>query len=1460
MMVQEKCDLYKLEIYGLNQTSYSNNLLVELKQYLRNDLKLKFSNLEYNPQSQATVIFFQYKSDYDSARHVFSRKVQWRTFHFSIDSKPVEKSPTCDKKLVVPSPTSSEEKKPDPSSVAHSNNNGTKEQTSQKLEEYIQTNVPLLSVPYETQLKGKQEHVLSTYANLFKQYINFKQLHTFQTFMRTKYGEGRPFMFGGVVPSPGPDEEEGDDDPNLKTPVQVIPLRDVYNRHCFNIPKKFVTATEIIEKIIRSSGLQISSNSGNSMGVWHQVCYRLHSKITGAGTINEKVTPQLMIIFQIRPGYKLTPEIIDYISDIILDEVLSQNTVQSLGLASVYIQRNHPIPFQERTDSDEYLKIIEDHWKYLPEWLRLWGADYLEDSRMRLKVLPHTTAPATAHHYKASTQALRELLIDVTDTYTIVDINCSTGILGGSLINRCKQLKFVTFNVMTQATIEAHIELLTSTPSPSVAQCDIVRYKSSRTHYDTLACDHSEGAQCIHCAIHRQGALNGGSKEGSSDGEKVCPTVTGPTTNHVKPTSTTTTEQKIDIISKVLTEATGDKVVVIYHYNSGDDFCDDFFKLIQYNTKIEKVLFVTDSAHNLNSNLVVQCIPYVMTQVGCMDSLPHSHLYDVMILFERLEPNVSHDQLRLIEQSRVEAARLETERQETLARLRAEAKQAAAEAKQAAAEAKQAAAAAPVPTSAEVKSEVKETPVSGATNNHVNKDERYPPRHTYPPPPSHPSPYPHPLPSFTGPPPPRGSGLPPSLPPPGLRLPPYGPPAPPSPFIPRALPPSRLPPPPSYHQRQRFGPPEIYNNHYPGPGGPPGGPAGNYGPGNYAGSGNYSYTQGGEKTANAGQHGAQGHYGGAAHDAKGRSTGSHMSNNSQSGRYHESTNDPAASNKRKPPNEHESNSSGFSRNPSNEDLSTHRNKKAKMDGGSSYQPRFDHSASSSPGVSSNSHPSSVSPQVSTSSSYGGGGAGGGSFSHSSATQTGFQPYKPGGGPGPPNAARYAFPPPLGGLPSHLSGGLPPLPRGSQPPPAHSNTPHSISDLTQKKDSGPGKRYAPSPSVSKPSPNPSPKPGLPSPLSGYGSTPDKSHYASSSPYPPLPPHPKSSPKPPLPSDPPPGKDTKDTPTLGGGPKDKDLAGLAGLSKAHDLAGLAGLGKAHDLAALGKAPHELGGLSALGKPELTSLAALHPSVPYSQLSQADVLKLYEAQMAAYMPGASSADIGHLYAMQLAEAQMLQAAQAAQISSAQKLYAAQVASIEEQQKQYAMQVQAAQQAAKFQSEKAMAAEAQMMREAQLKVHHAKMADAMKAQVGLSAVGYPMSDAQKLQHNAQVQMMNDAAQHQKLQQAAAAQQQQASAHQASAQQQAAADQMRKLYEDQLMYEVLAAQHQQALALGYPAPGAGLYHPELMSRGAPARLPPGLMPMHPALYSSPMLYAQGPPGAPAGMLPYDGGLPPRPR
>lgn len=53
-----------------------------------------------------------------------------------------------------------------------------------------------------------------------------------------------------------------------------------------------------------------------------------------------------------------------------------------------------------------------------------------------------------------------------------------------------------------------------------------------------------------------------------------------------------------------------------------------------------------------------------------------------------------------------------------------------------------------------------------------------------------------------------------------------------------------------------------------------------------------------------------------------------------------------------------------------------------------------------------------------------------------------------------------------------------------------------------------------------------------------------------------------------------------------------------------------------------------------------------------------------MAAYMPGLPGAS--NLYAMQLAEAQMLQAAQAAQISSAQKLYAAQVASIEEQQKQ--------------------------------------------------------------------------------------------------------------------------------------------------------------------------------------------------
>ncbi|KAL1452232.1 hypothetical protein WDU94_006527, partial [Cyamophila willieti] len=455
MMVQEKCDLYKLEIYGLNQTSYSNNLLVELKQYLRNDLKLKFSNLEYNPQSQATVIFFQYKVDYDNARHVFSRRVQWRTFHFGVDAKPVEKSPTCDKKPAGSSPPSCEEKKQQldlsmssaaatAPVTAHANNNGTKEQMSQKLEEYIQTNYPLLSVPYDTQLKGKQEHVLSTYGNLFKQYINFKQLHTFQTFMRTKYGDGRPFMFGGVLPSPSPQQEgdEGErnmlelsvgtdvetgalsvgfpvnDDPNLKTPCQVIPLRDVARRHCFNIPNKFITATEIIEKIIQMSGLQLSSNMNNSMGVWHKIMYRLHSKVTGAGTLNEKVTPQLMIVFHIRPGYKLTPEIIDYISDIILDEVLRQNTVQCLGLASVYIQRDHPIPFQDRTDSDEYLKIIEDHWKFLPEWLRLWGADCLEDSGMHLKVLPHTRCPPSLQQYKARVQALRDLLVDVTDTYT----------------------------------------------------------------------------------------------------------------------------------------------------------------------------------------------------------------------------------------------------------------------------------------------------------------------------------------------------------------------------------------------------------------------------------------------------------------------------------------------------------------------------------------------------------------------------------------------------------------------------------------------------------------------------------------------------------------------------------------------------------------------------------------------------------------------------------------------------------------------------------------------------------------------------------------------------------------------------------------------------------------------------------------------------------------------------------
>uniref|UniRef100_A0A8D9A864 Uncharacterized protein n=1 Tax=Cacopsylla melanoneura TaxID=428564 RepID=A0A8D9A864_9HEMI len=330
MMVQEKCDLYKLEIYGLNQTSYSNNLLVELKQYLRNDLKLKFSNLEYNPQSQATVIFFQYKVDYDNARHVFSRRVQWRTFHFGVDAKPVEKSPTCDKKPAVSSPTSGEEKKQQldlsmsAAAVAHTNNNGTKEQMSQKLEEYIQTNYPLLSVPYDTQLKGKQEHVLSTYGNLFKQYINFKQLLTFQTFMRTKYGDARPFMFGGVLPAPVSPQQDGEerernmlelnvgtdvetgaisvgfpvnDDPNLKTPCQVIPLRDVARRHCFNIPQKFITATEIIEKIIQTSGLQISSNMNNSMGVWHKILYRMHSKVTG--TLNEKVMPQLMIVFHV---------------------------------------------------------------------------------------------------------------------------------------------------------------------------------------------------------------------------------------------------------------------------------------------------------------------------------------------------------------------------------------------------------------------------------------------------------------------------------------------------------------------------------------------------------------------------------------------------------------------------------------------------------------------------------------------------------------------------------------------------------------------------------------------------------------------------------------------------------------------------------------------------------------------------------------------------------------------------------------------------------------------------------------------------------------------------------------------------------------------------------------------------------------------------------------------------------
>uniref|UniRef100_A0A8D8SEA5 Uncharacterized protein n=1 Tax=Cacopsylla melanoneura TaxID=428564 RepID=A0A8D8SEA5_9HEMI len=270
-----------------------------------------------------------------------------------------------------------------------------------------------------------------------------------------------------------------------------------------------------------------------------------------------------------------------------------------------------------------------------------------------------------------------------------------------------------------------------------------------------------------------------------------------------------------------------------------------------------------------------------------------------------------------------------------------------------------------------------------------------------------------------------------------------------------------------------------------------------------------------------------------------------------------------------------------------------------------------------------------------------------------------------------------------------------------------------------------------------------------------------------------------------------------------------------------------------------------------------SSMHPSVPYGQLSQAEVMKLYEAQMAAYMPGASSQEISHLYAMQLAEAQMLQAAQAAQINSAQKLYAAQVASIEEQQKQYALQVQAAQQAhhaaAKMQNEKA-AMEAQMMREAQIKAHHqhqAKLNQQAQAQLnqqaqaahnssvaGLQApqATYPMSDAAKLQHNAQVQMMNDAAQHQKLQQ---------QQMQAQQQQMQAAD-LRKLYEDQFMYDLM---QQQALALGYPPQGYG------SPRGVPHSL------MHP-LYSTQMLYAQGPPppGSAPGMLPYESLPPSRPR
>lgn len=1294
-MVQEKCDLYKLEIYGLNQTSYSNNLLVELKQFLRNDLKLKFSNLEYNPQTQATVIFFQYKSDFDCAHHVFSRRVQWRTFHFSVDSRPVDKSPTCDKKSVVPTAGSGQEgdrldlSMSTSSAFNHTNNNGTKEHMSQRLEEHIQTHYPLLSVPYDTQLKGKQEHVLQTYSNLFQQYSNFKQLHTFHSFMKTKYGDSRPFLFNGMVArserdarnllelSIGLDVETNqpsvgfpiNDDPSLKSPCLVIPLRDVYSRHCLNIPKQFVAATEVIEKIIRTSGVQISCNYGNSMGVWYRVSYRYHDRVQNPGTAHEKTVPQLMITFHIRPGYKLTPEIVDYISDFILDEVLSQNNMHSLDLASVYIQRDHPIPFQERSDSDDYLKLMEEHWKYLPEFWKVWGSEYLEDHCLNLKVLPYSQLPSSAHQYKVRTQALRELLADVNQDYTIVDINCSTGILGGSLYNKVKQLKFITPNILSQSTIESHLELLASSSSSSnsITSCDITRYKRSRTHYLTRNCEHSQDGTCILCAMSSSNNttnMNGGVSEEKPNA--VSTASSSASSNHVK-TSGITTEQKIDTVNKVLSEATGEKVVVIYHYNSGDDFCDDFFKLIQYNTKIEKVLFVTDSSHNLNSNLVVQCIPYVMTHVYSIDTESHTHLYHVMVLFERLESNISHDQVQLgfkfngkqqlIDTLRQDTERAEKERQATFERLKAEA----------------ASKPPPLPPSSEVATKTTSDPVNSNPSNHQNnRDVRYQPRH--------PSSG-HPGPPYPG----ASNSLPP---PPNLRYPP-------SPFVPRALPPSRLPPPPSYTQRQRFGPPEVY--------GPPG-------------------------------------VGLSSQHSQGRSTGNNMNSPSPARYSSDSPSQDHNQYKRKPSTD-PTDSNRQSAEPPD-----HRNKKPKVDTNSSY---LHHSASSSP-----SHPSTVSPQVSNSSSYGGGA----SFSHSSATQTGFQPYsKP--PPSAPGAGSRFFPPPMSNAPLGM-GSLPPL-----PPPAHSSTPHSISDLTGKKDGlssrmppdmkDPSRRYNNVPSSSPSSA------GKPSP--------------SQSPYPPLPP--KQSPKPPLPNDPP--KDTKDS---------KDLAPMG----------------------------------------------------YGQMSQADMLKIYEAQMAAYMPGLPGAS--NLYAMQLAEAQMLQAAQAAQISSAQKLYAAQVASIEEQQKQYTMQLQAAH-AAKIHSEKVALAQAQheqqmkaqqeqqlkAQQEQQLKAQQQQQMKAqheqqMKAQQAHRASMYPMSDAQKLQHNAQVQMMHDAAQHQHL----------------------AAAEMRKLYEDQLMYDLL---HQQALALGYP-PGqapAGLYQ----------QAGPRLMQMHP-MYSAPLMYG-APPSAAPGLLPYDP-LPPRPR